>query len=189
MKYLKRILITFTLVFISLMSPFGKLIESCVNQHFASLDLRYEKGDLTALDKLECKILYQSMSMAGKFIYPEASSILGHYIEGSGKDLILKPNYIKKSPVIIEALKQMKVGEVKEIRYKQKQDWRLSYALNPFYLKKGKNTAIVFQKIIFKKEKGVYTNLRLGIINIQLPDRLIYSLQPKKFNVYSNWAI
>jgi hypothetical protein len=47
--------------------------------------------------------------------------------------LQLESDYIPKSPVVINALKQMKDVE-KKISFKQEKDWRLSYAINGFNL-------------------------------------------------------
>jgi hypothetical protein len=188
MLYIKRFFLIFGFLLL-LLILFGSWIEKVVNHHLAAIDQRWETEQLTVMDKVECKVLYGTMVLVGMTFYPEASSILGHYMEGYGKDLFLKPDYIKKSPVIIEALKQMKVGEEKEIRYKQEQDWRLSYALNPFKIRKEQDKIRIYQKIVFKKDKGIYTNFDLFFIKIKLPDRLIYITNPKQFTVYSEWHL
>lgn len=177
------------LLFISILfySLFGFGVEKQINNHFVGLDKRVGSNQLTALDKIECKILYRTMVLIGRPIYREASQILHHYIDGNGKPLNLNSDYIKTSPVVHKALRSMKAGESKEVRFKQHEDWRLSYALNPFILKKEQNRVRIYQRIVFRNEKGVYTNLNLFFFKVKLPDRLIYALNPKPYTVYSEW--
>ncbi len=69
----------------------------------------------------------------------EGIQVLYHYMYGNGEDLVLESDYLPHSPVIKRELGKMKVGQTKRITFHQKEDWRLSYALNPFHLKKTKN--------------------------------------------------
>ena len=89
------------------------------------------------------QILVINIIFYGLFIYPEASSIVSHYCFGNGSDLILKNNYLKRSPVIIHHLKEMKVGEKRKIGMHQLEDSRLSFALNPLTIIKNKNSTVI----------------------------------------------
>lgn len=103
------------------------------------------------------KILVLGMILVGSIIYPEASKILSHYCFGNGQELILQSNYIKNSPVVVNELKKMRIGEKKKVSFKQYQDWRLSYALNPFYIEKRKDKIIISQYIKFDNTDKSYT--------------------------------
>ena len=178
MKYLKWLIIILPLSFLLLLTLFGSIIGNVINNHFQALDKRYGNNQLTNLDKAECLVLYHTMAAVGQLSYPEAGQILEHYLEGTGEDLWLDPTYLKTSPVVVRNLKSMRVGEIREVRFHQKEDWQLSYALNPFSIKNDRNKVLVYQKIIFPSEKGVYTNLNLFIFKITLPDRLIHVVNP-----------
>ena len=85
------------------------------------------------------------MILGGYFVSPEASDILTHYCFGSGDTLYLDSSYIKRSPVIKREINKLKIGDaVERVGFEQKDDWRLSYALNPFkiILTKKKSNAL-----------------------------------------------
>ncbi len=153
-----------------------------------SIHNRMLSNEITAFDSIECKLLYEGMIVAGKFLYPEGAEILNHYINGNGSDLNLDPTYIQSSPVVVRHLQKMRIGETKVVRFSQREDWRLSYALNPFKLKKEKDRVLLWQEIEFLKSKHVYTELNFGVFKLKLQDGLIHSLKPKKFVVRSEWV-
>jgi hypothetical protein len=113
--------------------------------------------------------------------YPEGMSVLTHYIFGGGKNLELKSNYLPKSPVIINKLKNMKIGETKIVTFKQYKDWRLSYALNPFRLKKLKNGFKIYQYIKFDTTGKVYTIVNLFGCKIKVYDNWVNLLNPTPY--------
>lgn len=50
--------------------------------------------------------------VGGKIIAPEASAILAHYCFGDGSTLYLSPAYLRRSPVVLRSIKNLKDGEV-----------------------------------------------------------------------------
>lgn len=66
----------------------------------------------------------------------EGIAILQHYCFGDGTNMVLESDYFPNSPVIKSELKKMRIGEDKVISFNQNEDWRLSYALDPFHLVK-----------------------------------------------------
>lgn len=187
MKYVKILSLNLIISIIILFTPVGSLVGIMISRHLSDIDNRFEKNQLTYTDRLQCKLIYQSMVLVGKIIYPEASQILQHYLKGNGKDLYLEAGYFKRSPVVLKNLNSMETNESKVVRFHQQEDWRLSYSLNPFHLKKGRKKINIYQKIKFRSEKGVYTNLNLYSIKIRLPERLIHTLKPKPYMVYVHW--
>jgi hypothetical protein len=110
---------------------------------------------------------------AYNIIPPEGFAVLKHYMFGDGSTLVLESEYIPTSPVIIQALEKMKVGETKKISFKQDKDWRLSYAINGFNLTKTQNGFTIKQWIAFDTTGKVFT----------------YIITPLgKFKVYDNWV-
>jgi len=118
----------------------------------------------------------------------EGIAILDHYMNGDGSDLILESDYLPNSPVIKKNLKKMKVGEVKRVTFNQKEDWRLSYALNPFHLKKTKNGFEIYQYIKFDKKGDVYTYINTPIGKIKIYDDWVHIKKCKPFMVRYYYA-
>lgn len=130
------------------------------------------------------KLPVQIMILGGKIVSPEGSDILEHYCSGKGDTLFLDPSYIKKSPVVIREIQGMKDGETKKVIFSQKEDWRLSYALNPFRIKKEGGKYKIFQYIKFAKSKKVYTELNLGFTKIRVNDNIVHCYECKPYVAY-----
>ena len=105
------------------------------------------------------KLGVTGLIMGGYVVAPEASDIVSHYCFGDGDTLYLDPSYIRESDVVKQHLSKMNVGETKQIRFHQKEDWRLSYALNPFNITKTKDGAILHQYIKFRGHDYTYLNI------------------------------
>lgn len=129
------------------------------------------------------KLPVQAFIFGGKFISPEGSMVLSHYTSGSGEILQLDPTYIKNSPVIRKAIKNMRIGETKRISFKQSEDWRLSYALNPFRITRKSDGYEISQWIEFDRSNKVYTYLNLGFTKIKVYDNLVHAYDCKPFMV------
>jgi hypothetical protein len=188
---MKRILFATTLLFffgvIMMISPVGRIIERGINLHLMSINNRLHTNSLTTMDKLQCRFIYGSIILGGKFIFPEGSEMLDQYINGNGEDHYIDADYIKTSPVVEKHLANMRVGETRVVVFKQHEDWRLSYALNPFRIKKEKDKVKIWQEIVFLKRKDIYTDLNFGIFKIRLQDGLIHALNPKKYTIRAEW--
>jgi hypothetical protein len=130
-----------------------------------------------------CLLLFCGLLIPYSNIPTEGLSVLNHYVFGDGSDLILKSNYLPNSPVIKSNLKKMKVGEVRIITFKQKEDWRLSYALNPFRLKKTKNGFEIYQHIKFDTSGKVFTYVKTPIGTIKIYDNWVHIKKCKPFIV------
>ena len=143
---------------------------------------------LVLLSSVSTKLMVIGMIVFSTFTYPEASSILKQYCFGNGDTLMLDTSYLKVSPVITKELASMKVGEKRIVRFKQKDDWRLSYAINGFTLIKKKNKVIVKQYIEFDKTGKIYTDLNLGITKIRVDDGFVHTFDCTPFWVYSEFS-
>ena len=111
----------------------------------------------------------------------EGIAILSHYMFGNGEDLILNSDYIPNSPVIKNELKNMRIGETKRITFEQKEDWRLSYALNPFRLKKTKNGFEIYQYIKFDSSGKIFTYVNTPLGKIKIYDSWVHIKKCKPF--------
>jgi hypothetical protein len=123
-----------------------------------------------------------------KITAPEGSAILWHYCFAKGEDLTLKSDYIPNSPVVLKELRKMKIGQDKTIRFSQEEDWRLSYALNPFHLVKTKSGFKIYQYIKFDTKGIDRTVINLHLFKFTVQDRWVYLLNPKPFMVYYRYS-
>ena len=146
------------------------------------------KTMLVLLSSVSTKLMVIGMIVFSTFTYPEASSILSQYCFGDGDTLMLDTSYLKVSPVITRELSTMNVGEKRIVRFKQKDDWRLSYAINGFTLIKQKDKVIIKQYIEFDKTGKIYTDLNLGITKIRVDDGFVHTFDCTPFWVYSEFS-
>ena len=131
------------------------------------------------------KLFVIAMMIGGLLVAPEASEILCHYCFGDGDSLILDSSYIKKSPVVFSVAKDMKVGsEIKHVKLNQRQDWRLSYAINGVTIKRTKKGFVMQQWIEFDTTGKVPTELNMGVMKIKVQDAIVHTFDCKPF-----WAI
>lgn len=130
------------------------------------------------------QLLVLYMIFYGAFVFPEASAALRHYCFGDGSTLIVQSDYIKSSPVVWKRLKNMKVGEKGEVRMRQRDDVRLSYALNPFQMERKKDKVIISQWMQFDTSGKVHTNFG----PIPLPDNIVHVFDCTPFLFYSEFT-
>jgi hypothetical protein len=129
------------------------------------------------------KIVVIGMIAVGAVFFPEASQALRHYCFGDGSTLHVSPDYIKKSPVVIKHLKKMKVGQKKKVGMHQWEDWRLSFAINPFTIEKRKNKVIITQWMEFNKTGDVIT----WLFFIPMPDNIVHTFDCTPYMFRTEW--
>lgn len=122
-----------------------------------------------------------ALIIGGKIIAPEASAILAHYCFGNGDTLRISPDYLRRSPVVLQSINGLRKGETRRIVFKQNEDWRLSYALNPFHVKKIKGGYIVFQYIEFASNNQTFTVLDLWFAKFVVRDDIAHVFDCKPF--------
>ena len=131
------------------------------------------------------KILVLGMIVVGSVFFPEASKSLRHYCFGDGSTLYVNPEYIKTSPVVQKHLKKMKVGDKKKVGFHQWEDWRLSFALNPFTIEKKKDKVVITQWMQFAKTNKVLT----WFFIFPLPDNVVHTFDCTPYLFYTEWKI
>jgi hypothetical protein len=174
---------------IVLASPLGRQIDKGISTHFERVNQRREHHQLTWLDGVECQVLYNGIALAGRFVSPEGGAIVWHYLYGQGRDLWLDGDYLQTSPVIQRSIQSLKPGQSRQFSLRQAEDWRLSYALNPFSLRRGDHEVLLWQRLEFSTNHKVKTVLNYELGKIELPDALIHALHPMPFTVYAKWKI
>jgi hypothetical protein len=136
------------------------------------------------------KIFTFSVSIITLFVYAyfrisatEGMEILQHYCLGDGSELVLDSDYLPNSPVIQSELRKMRVGQNKVVRFQQKEDWRLSYALNPFHLVKKQDGFEIYQYIKFDSKGVDITELNFSIFKVKVKDSWVHFVKPTPFMV------
>ncbi len=131
------------------------------------------------------KILVIGMIAVGAVFFPEASKALRHYCFGDGSELRVNPDYIRNSPVVKKHLANMKVGDRKKVGFHQWEDWRLSFALNPFTLEKRRDKVVVTQWMQFDHSGDVTT----WLFFIPMRDNIVHTFDGKPYLFRSEWAL
>ncbi len=128
------------------------------------------------------KLFVVAMIVGGFFVAPEASQILSHYCFGDGDTLYLDSSYLKTSPVVISAAKGLNVGgKIADVRLNQSRDWRLSYAINGFTLKRTRKGYVIQQWIEFDKTGTIPTNINLGVGKLRVQDAIVHTFDCTPF--------
>ena len=134
------------------------------------------------------------MSLAGiglgAIAYPEAGAILRHYIYGGGMELELSSEYFRRSPYLRARIAELGPGSHGPIWFRQSDDWRLSLALNPYYIDIEEERIRVFHPHIeFAAIRGAetYTIVPIGKLRIRFYDNLVSALDPTPFAAYAEW--
>lgn len=171
-----------------LLSPAGRLLERAVDGHLTAMHRRHLAGRSTPADYWQCRLLYGAIGHLGGLRYPEAGAIITHYLGGSGRDLWLPAGYLRRSPVVRRHLATLRPGQTRVVTLRQAEDWRLSYALNPFRLRRGPGSKVeLWQWMAFLPDPAARTVLNLGLVRFTVPDGLILVLRPKPFMARSTW--
>ncbi len=129
------------------------------------------------------KILVFGMIAIGAIFFPEASQALKHYCFGDGSTLYVSPEYIKTSPVVKKHLAEMKVGQKRKVGMHQWEDFRLSFAVNPFTIEKRKDKVIITQWMKFATNNKVIT----WFGPIPLPDNLVHTFDCTPYMFHCEW--
>ena len=166
--------------------------ETFVNTYVENLTDKAIQHQLSAWDKAVLNIGAVTGIAVSSFSYPEASSLLYHYIYGDGSDLQLDASYFQGSHYLAQQVKALGLGQHGPIALKQYQDWRLSLALNPYYIDITDSTIKIYHpEIIFaplESDKKVMTVVPIGKMRLKIYDNLVSALNPKPFYVYAEWS-
>ena len=157
---------------------------------------RAQNGETTPNDRAFLSMIYHSMIIGAAPIYPEASRILNHYLFGNGKDIQLSAHYIRRSPVVRNAINGRNHGTIGPIGFRITDDERLAYAVNPFYVdieNDGKYIYYRFWQYIkfHRSSRNTYTVFYLPGFQFRMNDGLVYVFEEtggcKPFTTYATW--
>ena len=188
MRHLKRVLLFFLFLALVLWSPVGRLVERGVDAHLAGIHRRQLADQNTALDRWQCRLFYGGIVTLGGLRYPEGAAVIDHYLHGGGQDLYLSNVYIRHSPVVRRRLAALSVGQTAVVTLRQQEDWRLSYALNPFRLRREAHRVVIYQWMAFDPRPVARTVLDLGLLRFTVPDGLVHVLHPRPYMARCEWT-
>ena len=152
---------------------------------------RAERGCLTTIDRWVLRLGLLIGTTFGRYHYPEASMVLNYYVYGDGSPLELPHRYFASSSYLNRLIASLGDGKHGPIALKQRQDWRLSLALNPFYLSvSGKKVRIYHPRIEFAPvgSARVVTIVPIGKLKLRIYDNLVSALNPTPFEAYAEWS-
>jgi len=145
---------------------------------------------LSGADRLLLHTAVTSGIVVGWFAYPEASAILRHYVYGDGSGLELPADYFRQSAYLQRQVRDLGPGRHGPIGFEQVLDWRLSLALNPYYLDIADGRVRLFHpRIEFAATSGPPTRtvVPIGKLQIRFYDNLVQALDPTPFSVHAEW--
>lgn len=184
----------FSLSVTTLNDPVSKRLrtstENSFNRYVDFLLAKATKNELNSLDKAIMHVGTKTSIVATKFIYPEASALLDHYVYGDGSDLKLSADYFKSSSYLQNKIDTLGNGEHELIPLKQEEDWRLSLVFNPYFLDvspeqvKIYHPQIEFAPVTAEKEP---TFIAIGKMKLRVYDNLFSAMSPTPFYAYAEW--
>lgn len=166
--------------------------ERILNDYVEYLTRNAEDGTLSSFDMAILHTCALTGIATTRFIYPEASILLYHYIYGDGSGLELSSSYFKESDYLMHKIEELGSGDHGPIVLKQDEDWRLSLTLNPYYLSiSEKKIRIYYPKIEFVTlgSNRISTVIPLGKMKLRVYDNLVSAMNPTPFYVYSEWEV
>jgi hypothetical protein len=184
-------LFTFVIAGICIKYKDGAIIKNQIQ----GMSKRQDLNCNTAIDRIYLKAMYKGMSVFGNAMYPEAAKILDEYIYGKKDSLELSNSYFRKAPFIQSILLKNKSEIIGPIYLNLKDDRRIAYAINGFYIKRYKvndeTHFRLFQDILFEeKSNTVITSFTILGTRFAVPDKLVHVIRKrtsKKLYVFTEW--
>ena len=178
----------------SLNDPISKSLRKNAEQNFNNyIDLLLSKAateSLNPLDKTIMNLGTKTGIAMTKFVYPEAATLLEHYVYGDGSDLKISSAYFQESEYLQAKINHLDTGKYGPINLEQQEDWRLSLVFNPYFLKVTPQKVTIFHpEIKFAAVDGEKkpTFIPLGKMKLRVYDNLFSAMNPTPFYAYSEW--
>ena len=188
---LAAIFVTATLLDGPLPTKVRSGVATMINTYSNNLMDRAERRDLTLIDRWVLRFGLLVGTTLSRYHYPEASMVLNHYVHGDGSPLELPHRYFANSSYLNGLVSSLGDGDHGPIALTQHQDWRLSLALNPFYVSvNGKKIRIYNPRVEFAPvgSARVVTSVPVGKRKLRIYDNLVSALDPTPFEAYAEWS-
>jgi hypothetical protein len=151
---------------------------------------RGARGELSTVDRA---VLHGGILVGtgvGGLFYPEGARILRHTVYGGGADLELDASYFAESEYLRRQIDDLGPGDHGPLWLKQSDDWRLSLAFNPYYLRIMEDRVRLYHptmKFSAAAAKPVHTMVPIGRMRIKVYDNLVSALGADEFLCYAEW--
>lgn len=153
----------------------------------------------TWADQCGLRLLYGTLRLGGRVVYPQAADLLAYYCDGQGDTLRFDARPLLRHPEVQQALRLGKPGIT--FRHQQsagpfyvarRTDWALYYAFDLLYIKQRPNSIVFYDNYFFQPvARRSYTRFNFGRLHCRLNDGLIRVAYPqaKSFIVYGKIAV
>ena len=140
----------------------------------------------TRADRYGLRLLYGTLRLGGRVVYPQAAELLGHYCTGRGDTLRFDVHPLLRHPEVQQALRLQKPGitfrhqaEAGPFYVARHTDWGLYYAFDLLYIRYTARGVVFYDNYFFQPlARRSYTPFRLGKVHLQLNDGLIRVAYP-----------
>ena len=153
-------------------------------------------GHPTLADKWGLRLLYTTLRVGGRVVYPQAAGLLDYYVAGQGDTLRFDALPLLRNPEVREALRLRKPGIT--FRHQaargpfyvvRRTDWGLFYAFDLLYIQPVPGRVVFFDNYFFQPvARRSYTRFAFGRLRVKLNDGLIHVAYPhaKPFIAYGS---
>jgi len=155
-------------------------------------------GRSTRADRFGLRLLYGTLQLGGRVVYPQDAELLGHYCDGRGDTLRFDAQPLLRHPEVQQALRLQKPGitfrhqaEAGPFYIARRTDWGLYYAFDLLYIRRAPGTVVFYDNYFFQPlSRRSYTRFNFGRLRCKLNDGLIRVAYPqaKPFIAYSEAA-
>ena len=178
----------------SLNDPISKSLRKNAEQNFNGyIDLLLSKAanqSLNPIDKTIMNLGTKTGIAVTKFVYPEAATLLDHYVYGDGSDLKISSDYFQQSEYLQAKINHLAPGKHGPINLEQPEDWRLSLVFNPYFLKVTPQKVTIYHpeiKFAAVDDAKQPIFIPLGKMKLRVYDNLFSAMNPTPFYAYSEW--
>ncbi len=156
-------------------------------------------GRSTHFDRYGLRLLYGTLQLGGRVVYPQAATLLNYYCDGHGDTLHFDARPLLRHPEVQRALQLRKPGitfrhqpTAGPFHIVRRTDWALYYAFDLLYIRQSPGTVVFYDNYFFQPlRRRSYTRFTFGRLHCKLNDGLIRVAYPqaRPFVAYSAVAM
>ncbi len=144
-------------------------------------------GRSTRLDRYGLRLVYGTLQLGGRVVYPQAAHLLDYYCAGAGDTLRFDARPLLQHPEVQQALRLNKPGitfrhqtSAGPFYIARRTDWGLYYAFDLLYIHREPGTVAFYDNYFFQPvARRSYTRFHFGRLHCRLNDGLIRIAYPQ----------
>lgn len=144
-------------------------------------------GHSILADRWGLRLLYATLRLGGRAVYPQAAELLTYYCEGHGDTLRFDARPLLRHPEVRQALRLHKPGitfrhqpSAGPFYVARRTDWGLYYAFDLLYIKPVPHGIVFYDNYFFQPvARRSYTRFSFGRFHCKLNDGLIHVAYPQ----------